>query len=113
MEKLYNYKMDKVKFKPSGARVLVDVIFETEKKETVANILGGGAIDLESPEIREEIVEIPTDRCYLLRKSNTSQLTIKEGAKCIFNQHTGTPLKIGDKIYLLLNDNDIYGEEED
>ncbi len=104
--------MKQIKFKPVGQRVLVDVIFEEKKSETVLGLYGNGFIDLANPQITEEIEQIPTDRCILLRKSSQSQLPLEEGAKLIFNQHGGTPIKIEGEIYLLLNDNDVYGQEE-
>jgi len=108
--------MERLKIRPRGGRVLIEVLFDVETYSTVENLTGGKPIsgsDLVAPEIVEKERRTPTDRCIIHRFDETKIDDLKEGDVAIFNERTGTKIKYKELDYLLQNDQDIYAVIED
>lgn len=98
-----------VNFEPIGQRVLVDVVFNIRKFETIAPT--GMFIDLANPNIVEEEESNQTDRAIVLAISEESRIGLKVGDKIVYRLGSGAQLTFKEETYLLLNDMDVYGKE--
>lgn len=101
----------KEKFRPIGKRILGQVQYETvQKQEIDVTTYNPEIIDrvINGESAREEM--LPTDRILALRTANQVE-EVKEGDMCVFNQYTGTPIKLkgSDEVLLLVTEENVYG----
>ena len=95
--------MEKVKFKPSPKRVLIDPIRIEEKK----------AAKIILPEqFKQDIRDLIRPIGYIVAKGD--EVTSYEvGDKIETSIHAGMPIQVGEQEFLLIHENEIYGVHYD
>ena len=90
-----------LKLKPVGDRVIVQRLGSAEKSR------GGLYLPDSAQEKPQEgkVVAVGTGRT--LKNGKTIPLTVKPGDKIIFGKYSGSEIKVDDKEYVFLNEDDI------
>ncbi len=91
-----------VKFRPLADRLLVKRIEEEIKK---GGIIVPDTVK-EKPQ-KGEVVEVGPGR--LDDKGKRVALDVKKGDKILFSKYAGTEVKVGDKEYLIMREDDVLG----
>ena len=91
-----------MKLKPLADKVVVEAI--TEQEKTKSGIMLPDTIDKEKPE-QGKIVAIGPGR--ILADGKRATMTVKVGDKIVFKKYGPDEVKIGDKEYLIISEEDI------
>ncbi|GAB7141135.1 co-chaperone GroES [Deferribacterales bacterium RsTz2092] len=91
------------KIQPLQDRVIVER-FESEEKTASGIIIPDSA--KEKP-MEGKIVSVGTGK--VLDNGNVVKLAVKEGDKVLFGKYAGTEIKIDNKDYLIMREDDILG----
>jgi chaperonin GroES len=86
--------------KPLGDRVVLEAI---EKEEKTASGIVLPETAKEKPQ-EGKVIAVGTGR---YENGEKIALEVKEGDRVIFSKYAGTEVKVGDKEYLILRENDI------
>ncbi|MDN4594516.1 co-chaperone GroES [Polycladomyces subterraneus] len=86
--------------KPLGDRVVIEAI---EKEEKTASGIVLPETAKEKPQ-EGKVIAVGTGR---YENGERIALEVKEGDRVIFSKYAGTEVKVGDKEYLILRENDI------
>ncbi|BCU80548.1 10 kDa chaperonin [Polycladomyces abyssicola] len=86
--------------KPLGDRVVIEAI---EKEEKTASGIVLPETAKEKPQ-EGKVIAVGTGR---YENGEKIALEVKEGDRVIFSKYAGTEVKVGDKEYLILRENDI------
>jgi len=92
-----------MKLKPLGDRVLV------ERLEVQEQIKGGIIIPDTAKEKPQEGKVIAVGSGKRLESGEIKPLDVKEGDKILFGKYSGTEIKLEDKEYLIMREDDILG----
>jgi len=91
-----------MKLKPLSDRVVVEPISEEEK--TKSGIILPETIDKEKPEQGKVIATGPG---RILADGKRAPMTVKVGDKVVFKKYGPDEVKVGDKKYLIVSEEDI------
>lgn len=92
-----------MKLRPLGDRVLV------ERLEIQEQIKGGIIIPDTAKEKPQEGKVIAVGSGKRLESGEIKPLEVKEGNKILFGKYSGTEVKLNDKEYLIMREDDILG----
>lgn len=92
-----------MKLKPLGDRVLV------ERLEIQEQVKGGIIIPDTAKEKPQEGKVIAVGSGKKLESGEIKPLDVKEGDKILFGKYSGTEVKLNDKEYLIMREDDILG----
>jgi len=92
-----------MKLKPLGDRVLV------ERLEVQEQVKGGIIIPDTAKEKPQEGKVIAVGSGKRLENGEIKPLDVKEGDKILFGKYAGTEVKLDDKEYLIMREDDILG----
>jgi chaperonin GroES len=92
--------------KPLGDRVVIEAI---EKEEKTASGIVLPETAKEKPQ-EGRVIAVGTGR---YENGERIALEVKEGDRVIFSKYAGTEVKVGDKEYLILRENDILAVVEE
>lgn len=92
-----------MKLKPLGDRVLV------ERLDVQEQVKGGIIIPDTAKEKPQEGKVIAVGSGKRLENGEVKPLDVKEGDKILFGKYAGTEVKVDDKEYLIMREDDILG----
>lgn len=92
-----------MKLKPLGDRVLI------ERLEIQEQVKGGIIIPDTAKEKPQEGKVIAVGSGKKLESGEIKPLDVKEGDKILFGKYSGTEVKLNDKEYLIMREDDILG----
>lgn len=92
-----------MKLKPLGDRVLVKPTEAKEEKK------GGIIIPETAKEKPQEGTVEAVGEGKLTEEGKRLPMNVKKGDKVIYGKYSGNEVKIGDKDYLIMREDDIYG----
>jgi chaperonin GroES len=92
-----------MKLKPLGDRVLVERVEEKEQ------VKGGIIIPDTAKEKPQEGKIIAIGSGKRLESGEIQPLSVKEGDRILFGKYSGTEVKLDDKEYLIMREDDILG----
>jgi len=91
----------KLKLKPIGDRVIVQRIGSVEKSR------GGLYLPDSAQEKPQEGKVIAVGTGKMLKNGKTVPLAVKAGDRILFGKYSGSEIKVDDKEYVFLNEDDI------
>ena len=94
-------KESKLHLKPIGDRVIVERLGSTEKTR------GGLYLPDTAQEKPQEGKVIAVGSGKMLKNGKTAPLTVKAGDKILFGKYSGSEIKVDDKEYVFLSEDDI------
>ena len=91
------------KIKPLQDRIVVERIEEEEQQK------GGIIIPDTAKEKPQQGIVVEVGPGRIANNGNRIAMEVKKGNKIIFSKYAGTEVKIGDKEYLIMREDDVLG----
>lgn len=92
-----------IRFRPVGDRILVEPI--ESKKETIGSIYIPESVRTQDASAEGVVVKLGTGKVH--ENGKRTQFEVKEGDRVFFSRFNGTEVKVGNKMFKLLEPNEI------